>query len=106
MKNPEKLQELQMLEQSMQNIIMQKQTFQMELSETQSALSEINNSKDEVFKIIGQLMIKTDKSKISEELSNKEKILEMRLRKMEQQEESFMEKLEKLREEVIGSKSD
>ena len=78
----------------------------MELSETQSALNEIKNSKDDVFKIVGQLMIKTEKSKVYEELSIKEKILEMRLKKMEQQEEVFMEKLEKLREEVIDSKSD
>ena len=63
-------------------------------------------SGDEIFKIIGQLMIKSEKSGILEELSNKEKILEMRLKKLEQQEESFMKKLEKLREEVIHSKSD
>lgn len=106
MKNAEKFQELQMLEQNLQNIMMQKQSFQMELSETQSALGEIKNSKDDVFKIVGQLMIKTEKSKITDELSSKEKIIEMRLRKMEQQESVFMEKLEKLREEVIDSKSD
>ena len=106
MKNEEKFQELQILEQNLQNILMQKQSFQMELSETQSALNEIKNSKDDVFKIVGQLMIKTEKSKILEELSGREKILEMRLKKMEQQEAVFMEKLEKLREEVIDSKSD
>ncbi|MEK6842413.1 MAG: prefoldin subunit beta [Nanoarchaeota archaeon] len=106
MKNEEKFQELQLLEQSLQNILMQKQTFQIELSETQSALKEIDNSKGEVFKIVGQLMIKTDKSRILDELSGKEKILELRLKKMEQQEESFMKKLEKLREEIIDSKSD
>ena len=106
MKDAEKFQELQMLEQNLQNIMMQKQSFQMELSETQSALNEIKNSGDDVFKIVGQLMIKTEKSKISEELSSKERILEMRLKKMEQQESVFMEKLEKLREEVIDSKSD
>ena len=106
MKNDEKFQELQMLEQNLQNILMQKQSFQMELSETQSALNEIKNSKDDVFKIVGQLMIKTEKSKVSDELSGKEKILEIRLKKMQQQEEIFMEKLERLREEVIDSKSD
>ncbi|MEK6819709.1 MAG: prefoldin subunit [Nanoarchaeota archaeon] len=106
MKNEEKFQELQMLEQNLQNILMQKQSFQMELSETQSALNEIKNSKDDIFKIVGQLMIKTEKSRVSDELSSKEKILEMRLKKMEQQEGVFMEKLERLREEVIDSKSD
>ena len=39
----------------------------MELSETRSALNEIENAGDEVFKIIGQLMLKTEKSKIKPE---------------------------------------
>ena len=70
-----KMQELQLLEQSLQNTLMQKQAFQMELSETQAALGELKNSGDEVFKIIGQLMIKSEKSKITYDLENKEKIL-------------------------------
>ena len=35
----------------------------MELSETKSAKKEIENAGDDVFKIIGQLMIKSDKLK-------------------------------------------
>ena len=61
-----KLQEMQILEQSLQNLLMQKQAFQMELAETQSALKEIEKSGDEVFKVIGQLMIKTEKAIIKE----------------------------------------
>ncbi|HJZ18625.1 MAG TPA: prefoldin subunit beta [Candidatus Nanoarchaeia archaeon] len=102
----DKIQELQILEQTINNLLLQKQAFQMEVSETQSALNEISNSSDEVFKIVGQLMIKTDKSRILEELSNKEKILEIRLSSIEKQEGSLTEKLEKLRDESIVSKSD
>lgn len=101
----DKIQELQVFEQTMQNLLLQKQTFQMELSETQSALKEITDSSDEVFKIIGQLMIKTDKPRILEELSNKEKILDLRIKTIEKQEDSLMEKLEKLRGEVINSEN-
>jgi len=78
-----KIQELQLLEQSLQNTLMQKQAFQMELSETQSALKEIEKSKDDVFKIVGQLMIKTEKAKVTEDLSNKEKILDLRVKTLE-----------------------
>jgi prefoldin beta subunit len=101
----EKIQEFQTLEQALQNILLQKQTFQMELSETQSALKEIQNSDDEVFKIVGQLMIKTEKQKIMEELANREKILELRLNTIDKQEGSLTEKLEKLREEFIKSEN-
>ena len=96
-----KIQEMQIIEQNLQNLLLQKQAFQMELSETQSALKEIENSGDEVFKIIGQLMIKSDKSKIKGELSNKKKILELRTKAFEKQEVSLIEQLEKIREEFL-----
>ena len=96
-----KIEEMQILEQKLQNTFHQKQSFQMEFSETQAALSEIKDSKDDVFKIIGQLMIKTDKLKVNEELLNKEKILDLRIKTIEKQESSLMEEVSKLREEVM-----
>ena len=36
-----KIQEMQMLEQTLQNLLMQKQAFQMEFTETESALKEV-----------------------------------------------------------------
>ena len=102
MKQENKIQEMQILEQSLQNLLMQKQAFQMELTETQSALKEIENSGEDVFKIIGQLMIKTDKSTIKEELSDKEKMLEIRIKTLEKQENSFSEKAEDLRKQILG----
>jgi len=99
-----KVQEMQILEQNLQNLFMQKQSFQIEFSETQSALKEIEASGDEIFKMIGQLMIKSDKSKVKEELINKEKFLDIRINSIEKQEGSLVEKLEKLREEIIKLK--
>ncbi len=99
----QKIQEMQLIEQNLQNLLLQKQAFQMELSETESALKEIENSGDEVFKIIGQLMIKTDKLKMKEELSNKEKILNLRTKTIEKQESSLLEQIDKIREEVMKS---
>ncbi len=98
-----KIQEMQILEQRLQNSLLQKQAFQMELAETASALKEIEKAGDEVFKIIGQLMIKSEKSKIKEELSNKQKILEIRLKSFEKQEDIFTNQLDKLREEITKS---
>lgn len=97
-----KIQEMQMLEQNLQNLLLQKQAFQMELSETKSALKEIENSGDEVFKIIGQLMIKTDKAKMKEELSNKERIIELRIKSIEKQETLLAKKLDDLQKEIVN----
>lgn len=98
-----KIQEMQMLEQNLQNLLLQKQAFQMELAETQSALKELEKSGEEVFKVIGQLMIKSDKSKINEELSNKEKILDLRAKSLEKQEASMIKQIEAIREELVKS---
>jgi len=98
-----KIQEMQIIEQNLQNLLLQKQAFQMELNETFAALKEIDDSGDEVYKIVGQLMIKTDKPKMKEELINKEKILNLRIKTLEKQEDSFSKKLEEDREELMKS---
>jgi len=41
------IQEIHLLEQTLQNLLLQKQAFQMELSETEAALEEIEKSGDE-----------------------------------------------------------
>jgi len=97
-----KIQEMQILEQSLQNLLMQKQAFQMELTETQSALREIEKSGDEIFKVVGQLMIKTEKSAVKDELANKEKILNLRIKTLEKQEDTFSKKLEEIRKQMLG----
>ena len=103
MRNDKKIQEMNVLEQNLQNILFQKQAFELELDETTSALNEIEKSGDEVFKIIGQLMIKTEKSRIKDELLEKKKILDMRIRAFEKQENYLKEKLDKIREEISSS---
>lgn len=104
MKNSEKIQELQMLEQTSQNLIFQKQAFQMELSEVQLTLDELEKSSDDVFKIIGQLLIKTEKQKVKKDLSEKQKIIKIRLQSIDKQEASLKENMENIRKEIISSK--
>jgi prefoldin beta subunit len=100
-----KIQEMQILEQSLQQILLQKQAFQ-ELSETQFALKELENSGEEVFKVVGQLMIKTGKSKINEELLNKEKLLRLRTDNLSKQEETLSKKLEEIRDKILGQEKE
>ena len=97
----QKIQELQILEQSFQQILMQKQAFQMELSETENALSEIAKATDDVFKIIGNIMIKTDKKKTEEELKKKQDLLSLRLKSIDSEEQSLTKQVEELRAEVM-----
>ena len=99
--NQDKIREMQALEQTIQNLALQKQAFEMELSETKSALNEIEKSGDEIFKIMGQLMIKTEKEKTKRELSEKERILNVRIKTMEKQEISHSAKLDETRNEFM-----
>jgi prefoldin beta subunit len=97
----ESVQEIQFLEQGLQNILYQKQAFQMELSETKEALKELENSKDEVYKVIGQIMIKSEKSKIKEEMLSKIKIFELRMKNLEKQEVALTDRIEKIRDDGL-----
>jgi len=96
-----KVQEIQILEQNLQNLLLQKQAFQMELAETIAAKREIENAGDDVFKIIGQLMIRKDKNELKKELEDKKKILELRLNSIEKPEKSLTEQSQSLRDQLV-----
>lgn len=96
------IQELQILEQNLQNLMMQKQAFQMEVSETESALVELEKNKDEVYKIVGNIMIKSSKEEIIKDLKQKKDLISLRLKAIESQERSLLENSEKLRKKVLS----
>lgn len=97
----EKIQQIQMLEQNLQNLLLQQQAFQLELNETENALSEVSKTKEDIYKLIGQVMLKTSKQEIEQELKKKQDILSLRMKSMEKQSEHLRKESEKLREEVV-----
>jgi prefoldin beta subunit len=96
-----KIQEMQLIEQNMQNMLLQKQQFQMELNETINADEEIKKTKSDVYKIVGQIMVKTNKKDMEEELNKKKEIIELRIKSIEKQEKFLSEQLSKNREEIL-----
>ena len=100
-KTQDKIQEIQILEQNLQNLLLQKQAFQIELNETENALSEISKSKDDVFKLISNIMIKADKEQTQKELKQKKELLSLRLNSIEKQESQLSEQVENLRKEIM-----
>ena len=98
----QKIKQLQMFEQNFQTILMQKQAFQMELTETENALAEMTKSDGEVYKMVGQIMIKSNKDKIKEELTKKQELLSLRLKTFEKQETELTGQLEGLRKDVMA----
>ena len=98
----QKIQELQGMEQNLNNLVMQKQTFQMELTETENALSEISKSKDDVFKLVGNIMIKADKKKTEDDLTKKKDLLSLRLKSIDSEEKNLSDNAEALKKEVMA----
>ena len=96
----QKIGQLQMFEQSLQNFLGQKQQFQVQLVEIDSALNEIDNT-NKSYKIIGNIMVDTDKAELKADLQSKKEILELRIKTMEKQETQVREKASKLQSEIL-----
>jgi prefoldin beta subunit len=96
----QKIAQLQLMEQNLQNFLMQRQQFQAQLIEVESALKEIENSKD-AYKIIGNIMVNTKKEDLKKDLEEKKGILELRIKSLEKQEKEIKEKASKTQAEVL-----
>jgi len=97
----QKISQLQILEQNLQNFLMQKQQFQSQLIEIDSAINELVDAKKS-YKIIGNIMVDANKEVLSEDLKKKKKIVELRIKSLEKEEESIKEKAKRLQNEVIS----
>jgi len=96
------IQELQMLEQNFQQLMMQKQAFQMEAMETDHALEELEKAEGDVFKIVGgQIIIKKSKQELEKELKHKKDLIDLRMKNITTQEEEFSEKINDVRDEIM-----
>ncbi len=97
------IQELQSYEQTLQNIIMQKQSIQVELNEVNNALAELSNYKGDVFKILGGIMIKVDAEKTKKELTDNKNNINLHIASFEKQEKEITNKTTNLRKEINES---
>ena len=98
----ENVQRLQMLEQNLQALNMQKQQFQAQMFEIEGALKEVETT-NAAYKIVGGIMVGTDKTTLQKELQSKKEILELRLQTLDKQEKQLKEKAKKIQEEVMAS---
>ena len=96
----QKIGQLQMFEQSLQNFLGQKQQFQVQLVEVESALNELDNT-EKAYKIVGNIMVETDKNELKADLHSKKEMLELRITTMEKQESQVREKASKLQSEIL-----
>ena len=85
----ERLLRLQQLQQTLQSILAQKQQVEMEKTEVDQTIAELQKTADDVvvYKAIGSLLVKAEKAKINEELVERKSLLDTRSTVMARQEE-------------------
>ncbi len=93
--------QLQLLEQNIQNFLIQKQSFQTQIIEIDNALEEIKKTKGQTYRIVGAIMVSSEKEEIKEDLQNKKEIVGLRIKAIEKQENQLKEKASKLQSEVL-----
>jgi len=85
----ERLLRLQQLQQTLQSVLSQKQQVEMEKTEVDQTVAELQKTADDtiIYKAIGSLMVKADKAKINEELVERKELLNTRSTVLARQEE-------------------
>ena len=96
----EKIVQLQLIEQALQNITLQKQTFQTQLLEIESAMKELEKTEGPAYKIVGGIMVLSNKDELKKELQSRKEIIELRIKNLKKQEGTTKERAERLQAEV------
>jgi prefoldin beta subunit len=106
----EQLVRLQQLQQTLQSVATQKQQLELELNETDKAITELEKSTDEtpVYKSVGSILVKSDRQNLLTELKERKELLTTRVTVLGKQEDRTRERLkeaqEKLQERLQGPK--
>ncbi len=96
-----KINQLQLLQQNLQNIAVQKQQYENQLVELESALAELSTT-EKAYKIVGKLMIASPKQKLVQELQEKKEIAELRMHNFTKQEDNLKKSLEEAQRQVVA----
>ncbi|MEK6900573.1 MAG: prefoldin subunit beta [Nanoarchaeota archaeon] len=92
--------QLQLVQQNLQNILIQKQQLQDQITEIDSALDGLKDS-DRSYRIVGHIMISQPRQQLQQELEEKKEMLDLRLKKFITQEEKLKKSMEDLQKEVV-----
>ena len=85
----ERLLRLQQLQQTLQSILAQKQQVEMEKTEVEQTIAELQKTAETavIYKAVGSLLVKAEKPKVTEELVERKELLETRSTVLARQEE-------------------
>ncbi len=94
----QRLLRLQQLQQTLQGVLTQKQQIELELTEVEQALDELEKLTDKatIYKSIGSLLVKSEKGKVTTDLNERKELLDMRINVLGKQEERLRSQVKEL----------
>ena len=94
--------QLQQVQQQAQAISGQKVQVEVALSETTMALEEIDKLDENpvIYQRVGDLLVKSEKAKVKDKLSEQKETFELRLKTLERQEERIQKRFTQLQQQV------
>ena len=94
----ERLLRLQQLQQTLQSVLVQKQQVEIELTEIEQALSELEKMSDDavIYKAIGSLLVKSEKAKTVADLNERKELFNTRASVLGKQEERLRSQIKDL----------
>ena len=98
----QRLLRLQQLQQSLQSVLTQKQQLDMQLTEVEQASSELEKLDETavIYKSIGALLVKSEKEKVTTDLTERKELLKMRVEVLAKQEERLRTQVKDLQEKL------
>ena len=98
----EQITKMQQSQQNLQSILAQKQQVEMENTESERALEELQKAKDgdHVFKYAGSILIKSDKKTLIEELEEKKELSKTKTTVLGKQEERLKSSLQEQEKKI------
>ncbi|MDV0446355.1 hypothetical protein MsAg5_01850 [Methanosarcinaceae archaeon Ag5] len=94
--------QIQQVQQQAQTLAMQKSQTDVMIKETEMAIEELNKAADDavVYKSVGELMVKSDKKTLLDDLTEKKETLSLRIQSIERQEERLNSRFKQLQEQL------
>lgn len=91
----ERLQRLQQLQNTMQQLLLQKQRIEMEMMESDKALEVLEEVQGDskVYKSVGAVLVEKERDTVVKELKERKEFLEMRAKVLKKQEDKTKEKI-------------
>ncbi len=96
------LAQFQQVQQQAEAIATQRLQLEVQLKDVEKALEEVEKLPEdgEVYKVVGNLLVKSEKGKVEAELRDRKETLELRVKTLKKQEEKVATRLKELQQKI------